>query len=232
MKSFVRIASPVALFAAILVSCTACAPATATTSQVTPVLTPMLLPTPRPISTPTISGSQQGRSNAAATRTAASAIHIPTAVFTSLPTRDETAPPYEKIRRDIAVILERAPEFELHAPSEFRAYHNHLQHMRVVDWEGWIDGSKLPLGVIDEELEHYEVFIEIPDERSKGEKRSIIFSEIELLSVPGERATKLQEWHAAHKGVRWHKVRFSGRIITVNVGAQIQLYQSTIEPIE
>jgi hypothetical protein len=161
-------------------------------------------------------------------------LQIPKATFTSSPEREDIAPSYEEIRRNVSIILQRGPtpqpdSTDVQYPPEFIGYHRYLLHMKVVDWEGWIDSSLSPVeDRIDRGTYALEVWREVPNE----ENQWTALADIQVRHVQEEQVRKLQEWYLVHKGDRWHKVKVSGRIASVDIGARVTLYGGSVEPLK
>jgi hypothetical protein len=184
--------------------------------------------------TPSPTFHQQELVDAVATETSIANIPIPVASVTSSPKREDIAPPYAEIRSNVGTINHRATTTEpvSHCPTELTGYIFHLQHMRVVDWYGWVDSTQNPIEDNQGSGTYfYDVYTEIPTATPRP-GRSYTLSEITLRNVPKEQVKRLEEWQSSRSGERWHRVKIGGRITTVNPGAQVTIYGGSIEPAE
>jgi hypothetical protein len=193
--------------------------------------------TPIQSDTPSPTFHQQELVDAVATETSIANIPIPVASVTSSPKREEIAPPYAEIRRNVGIINHRAPttvpgHTDIYYPPELTGYIFHLQHMRVVDWLGWIDATQSPIeDDLDRGTYNYSVYAEIPTATPRP-SRSYTLSEIVLNHVPEEQMKKLGEWQSSRSGERWHRVKLGGWIASVGPGANVTIYGGSIEPAE
>jgi hypothetical protein len=181
--------------------------------------------------TPLSDGQCEGTAEALATLYL---VQVPTAYVTASPRRDDIAPLYPEIKRHLQAILHRGatpyPASVDENNPEFLAYHNYLQHMRVVEWQGWIDKHQKPYPDLwDKDLYTVNVYHEIPTERV-GERWRV--SEIRVNHVPLEQIETLEEWLDTQGEGSWHRVSFSGRIGALSIGGSIHIRGGSIAPIK
>lgn len=162
------------------------------------------------------------------------AVIVPTrsaAVYTRVAARtpqDQIAPSYWEIRRTEECIINAHPmplSKHIQEPEQFYDYKFHVIGMRVEGWEGWIKNDAFRED-IPENTYRIRVYMVIPREADRSS-----YYPSNLYGLTEAEVTKLKQWQASRPNIRWHKVSFSGIIMSIG-GGEVFISNPKIIPIE
>ncbi|HEX8598176.1 MAG TPA: zf-HC2 domain-containing protein [Chloroflexia bacterium] len=152
-----------------------------------------------------------------------------------IPERSELAPPYDEIRQHVHdLVVNRDKEKDLRVDKhgfgnrELEAalgeYQLSLRGMKVQNWKGWI--RKINSDKLQDPEDDYIINVYVTDPELEVSPRAYA----DLFDVSREQLERLIAAQASEGNSRpWYSVVYSGTLVGVTIGAQVVIYDASIE---